>query len=208
MDKKLLDLLNLKRQQAYNNPFSIQKELDSFLEANGIYRTFNEDVFFNKIKGKLYLSDYTLSLYSKAILDNEKELLLHCLLHMGFDKCVLAKMVLDIFRFEKENTYLWHYADFLYSLKVYSFMNDYISLIKDKSYGQSREMLVLLIGESKSPLVIPHLLEAAHDEEILGHTLVALSNFSDPKIISLMKKHTNNKIKWIADTATNYVTNH
>ena len=208
MDKKLLKLLKLKRQQAYNNPFSIQKELDAFLEANGIYRTFNEDIFFNKIKGKLYLSDYTLSLYSKAILDNEKELLLYCLLHMGFDKCVLAKMVLDIFRSETENTYLWHYADFLYSLKVYSFMNDYISLVKDKSYAQSREMLVLLIGESKFPFVIPHLLELAQDEEILGHVLIALSNFTTPEILPIMKKYTKHKIKWIAEVATNYVTTH
>ena len=87
-------------------------------------------------------------------------------------------------------------------------MNDYISLIKDKSYGQSREMLGLLIGESKSPLVIPHILELIQDEEILGHVLIALSNFTDPEILPIMKKHTNNKIKWIADVATNYVTTH
>ena len=208
MDRKLLKLLKRKRQNAYNNPNSILKEFDTFLESKVIYRSFNESLFIKQIKNKKELWDYTLIEYYKATLDNEREFLLYCLFHMGYDKCVLAKMVLDIFQSEKENIYLWHYADLLYSLKVYSFMNDYINLIKNKSYGQSREMLVLLIGESKSPLVIPHLLEVAHDEEILGHTLIALSNFNDPKIISLMKKHTNSKIKWIADTATDYVTNH
>lgn len=208
MDKKLLEILQEKKKSAYSNPCSILKEFDDYLECNGIYRSFNENLFIKQIKNKKELIDFSLAMYFKATLDNEREFLLYCLFYMGYDKCVLAKMVLDIFQSEKENTYLWHYADFLYSLKVYSYMNDYINLIKDNSYGRSREMLVLLIGESKSPLVIPHLLEVVHDEEILGHTLVALSNFSNPKIISLMKKHTNNKIKWIADTATNYVTNH
>lgn len=208
MDKKLLEILQEKKKSAYCNPCSILKEFDDYLLCNGIYRSFNENLFIKQIKNRKELIDFSLTIYFKATLDNEREFLLYCLFYMGYDKCVLAEMVLDIFRYEKGNTYLWHYADFLYSLKVYSFMNEYINLIKDNSYGRSREMLVLLIGESKNPLVIPHLLEVANDKEILGHTLVALSNFSDPKIISLMKKHTNNKIKWIADTATNYVTNH
>ena len=208
MDKKLLEMLQEKKKCAYRNHCSILKEFDNYLECNGIYRSFNENLFINQIKNKKELIDFSLAIYYKATLDNEREFLLYCLFYMGYDKCALAKMVLDIFQYEKGNTYLWHYADFLYSLKVYSLLNEYINLIKDNFYGRSREMLVLLIGESKSPLVIPHLLEIAHDEEILGHTLVALSNFNDPKIISLMKKHTNNKIKWIADIATDYVTNH
>lgn len=208
MDKKILEILRSKKKNAYDNPCSILKEFDDYLECNGIYRSFNENRFFKQVKNKKNLIDFSLSLYSRATLDNERELLLYCLFHMGYDKSKLAKMVLDIFRFEKGNTYLWHYADLLYLLKVYSLMNDYLDLITDKSYGQSREMLILLIGESKSPVVIPHLFELTQDEEILGHVLIALSNFNDPEIIPLMKKHASNKIKWIADIATEYVTNH
>lgn len=207
MDKKLLAILQEKKKNAYCDPHSILKEFDNYLECNGIYHSFNENIFFKQIKNKKELINFSLDMYYKATLDNEREFLLYCLFHMGYDKCVLAKMILDIFQTEKENQYLWDYADFLYSLKVYYFMDDYINLIKDQSYGQAREMLVLLIGESKYPWVIPHLLEVAHDEEIIGHVLIALSNFKDSKILSLMKKYTSNKIKWIADTATNYVTN-
>lgn len=206
MNKKLLELLEFKRQQAYNDPKSIQKELDVFLESNGVYRSFNEDIFMKKIKGKSHLCNYTLSLYFKATLDNEKVLLLRCLLEMGYSENAIIEMVLNIFQLEKENENLWNYADFLYRLKNYSYLDDYVKLIMDQTLGTNREMIILLVGESKALSVIPYLLELAQDDEILGHVLIALTNFKDSRIITLMKKHTDHQKKWVADIAQNYLT--
>ena len=208
MDKKLLKILQEKKENAYRNPDSILKEFDIYLESNGIYRSFNENIFFKSIANKKEHIGFTLNMYSKATLDNEKEFLLYCLYHMGYGKNNLTDMVVNIFQSEKENTYLWHYADFLYLLKDYSRLNDYISIVMDRTYGKNREMLILLIGESKSLSVVPYLLDLLQNEEILGHVLIALSNFTIPEILPIMKKYTNHKIKWIAEVATDYVTTH
>lgn len=208
MDKDLLKLLGEKRAAEYSDPNSVLKEFDAFLESNGIYHSLNQSIFFKHIDGKTALAEFTLHMYSKATLDNERLFLLDCLLHMGYDKCKLAEMVLRVFRSEKENLCLWDYADFLYSIKVYSLLNDYISLIMDRSYGSARQMLVLLVGESKSPLVVPYLLELVREDEILGHVLIALSHFTDSRILPIMEANTHNKTKWIAKVASDYVKKH
>ncbi len=208
MDRQLMNILRLKRQNAYDNPNSVLKEFDAFLEINGIYHSFNDNLFVKQIAKRKELCDFTLQLYSKAKLDNERELLLYCLFHMGYSKNILAKMVLDIFKHEKDNAYLWHYADLLYFLKEYAFLNDYIKLIMDKSYGASREMLILLVGESSIPSVVPYLILLSQEKAVLGHVLTALYKFNDPQILPLMKKNINNPQKWVADIAKSYMSAH
>ena len=83
MDKQLLKLLNKKRKIAYDDPQSISREYDEYLEKNGVYHSFNEKVFFNSIRNKGYLCEFTLSMFFKATYDNEKEFMLNCLLHIS-----------------------------------------------------------------------------------------------------------------------------
>ncbi len=205
MDKQLLKLLEQKRKNAYADPQSIFRKYDCFLEENGVYHSFNEKLFFDSIKNKGNLCEFTLSIYFEATYDNEKEFLLNCLLHMGYDRNSLVELVLDLFKKEKQNKYLWHYADFLYSLKNYEYLDDYIKLIMDKSYGSSREMLILLVGESRMDMVIPYLIELSNDNSVIGHVLTALSHYDDGKITTIMKKHINHPQKWISDIANKYL---
>ena len=208
MDKQLLKLLNKKRKIAYDDPQSISREYDEYLEKNGVYHSFNEKVFFNSIRNKGYLCEFTLSMFFKATYDNEKEFMLNCLLHMGYDHNLLVELVLDIFEKQKHNEYLWHYADFLYSLKNYKYMDDYLRIIMDKEYDTNREMLNLLVGESKQIIAVPYLKELSTDDVVLGHVLIALGNYYDDEIVSIMKKHTNHPIKWISDVAKQYLATH
>ncbi len=208
MDKQLLKLLEQKRKNAYADSKSILKKYDHFLEENGVYHSFNEKLFFDSIKNKGNLCEFTISIYFEATYDNEKEFLLNCLLHMGYDRNSLVELVLDVFENQKQNDYLWHYADFLYSLKNYEYLDDYIKLIMDKGYGSSREMLILLVGESGKEIVIPYLIKLSNDNTVVGHVLVALSHYDDGKIILIMKKHVNHPQKWISDTARKYLAEH
>lgn len=208
MDKQLLKLLKEKRKNVYADPQSILKKYDEFLEKNGVYHSFNQKLFFDSLKGKNNLCEFTLSMFFEATYDNEKELLLYCLLYMGYDHNSLVELVLDIFKKQKQNDYLWHYADFLYSLKNYEYLKDYIKLIMNKSYGTSREMLILLVGESGRNIVVPYLIELSSDNTVIGHVLIALSYYDDDRILPLMKNHTNHPKKWIADIANEYLTKH
>lgn len=208
MDKQLLKLLEQKRKNVYADPQSILKKFDQFLEENGVYHSFNENMFFDSIKNKCNLCEFTKSMYFEATYDNEKEFLLNCLLHMGYDRNSLVELVLDVFEKQKYNKYLWQYADFLYLLKNYEYLDDYIKLIMDKSYGTSREMLILLVGESRKDFVIPYLIELCNDSTITGHVLTALSHYDDDKILSIMKEYTNHPKKWISDVAKKYLKKH
>lgn len=188
MDKQLVKLLKQKRKNIYADPQSILKKYDRFLEENGIYHSLNEEMFFVSIKGQSHLCEFTLSMYFEATYDNEKEFLLNCLLQMGYDSNSLVELVLDIFKEQKQNKNLWHYADFLYSLKNYKYLDEYIQIIMDKSYGTNREMLILLVGESKLDRVVPYLIKLSSDDEVVGHVLTALSNYDNNEIIIIMKK--------------------
>ncbi len=207
MDKQLLKLLRKKRKEIYSDPKSILKKFDAFMEENGIYHSLNQEIFFKSIENKQFLCAKTLSLFFEANYDNEKEFLIDCLLHMGYDRNLLVELVLDIFRTRGSVEYLWHYADFLYSLKNYGYMDDYLKIITDKRYGTSREMLILLVGESKKDFVIPCLMNLAADDEVVGHVLVALSYFSNKQIYQLMTGFVDYPIKWISDVANTYVNN-
>lgn len=49
--------------------------------------------------------------------------------------------------------------------------------------------------------VVPYLIELSHDAEVVGHTLVALSNYVNGEIIATMKTYTKHEKKWISDVA-------
>lgn len=208
MDKKLLKLLKQKRKEIYIDPQSITLKFDRFLEENGVYHSLNQDSFRHSINGKKHLCKPTLEFYQEAVYDNEKLFLLDCLLHMGYDNNLLCKLALNEFTSRDHNDNLWGYADFLYSLKNYNFLNDYITIIMDRSYGDNREMLILLVGESKNQIVIPYLIELSHDSDVIGHVLSALSYFSDDRIIPIMQENAVHPQKWVSKIANKYLQKH
>ena len=208
MDKQLLKLLKQKRAETYKDQNSILKKFDDHLLKDGIYHSLNQELFSESIRGRADLCEYTLSVYKEAKYDNEKKFLLECLLLMGYNRDALTEMVLRIFMTEKYNDSLWSYADFLYSLKNYKYLRQYLNLIMDKEYGASREMLVLLVGESKNASVVPFLIELSKEKTLLGHVLCALSFYESEEILFLMKKNCNNTKKWISSIAKRYVEKH
>lgn len=208
MDRELLKILRERQKCIYEDPKSILKRYDEFLMGNGIYHSFNQDLFFKSIKNKKFLCRGTLLIYFEANYDNEKLFLLECLHNIGYDTDSLVQLVLDIFKRQKNNEFLWQYADFLYTLKNYKYMNDYLKIIMDKDYGINREMLILLVGESKINTNIPYLIELSKDDTVRGHVLAALSNYDDNRIMLLMEENVKNPKKWISDISKEYISKH
>lgn len=205
MDKQLLSLLNEKRQAAYADSDSILKRYDDFLESNGIYHSLNRDVFEKSIKGRIELCDGMVKLYNEAKLDNERLALLEDLSIIGYDEDKLAQLAINAFYIEPRPTDLWEYADLLYSMKNYRYLPQYLDIIKDKSYGEERQMLILLVGKSKNDKVIPILTELLNDSTVYGHALDALSNFQRDEIDGIMSKYENCQVCWIREIAKKYL---
>lgn len=208
MDERFLALAKKKRQVAYDNPESILKKYDHFLEANGIYHSINSDIFKKSIKGRTDLSEDMLALYSEAKLENERIMLLEDLLCVGYDKDELVEMILRSFDAENSPSDLWEYADLLYTIKNYRYIPQYLQIIRNTSYGTARQMIVLLVGKCKKREVVPILIDLLNDTTVFGHALDALSNFDGEDILGIMRKYADCRVAWVRDIAKKYLSKH
>lgn len=93
----------------------------------------------------------------------------------------------------------------MYKIKNYDYLDSYEKIVSDKKYAESRQMIVLLIGESKKENEIPFLISLLGDEDIEGHVILALSNYKTRKIYQIMKEYKNHSQKWIRDIAIKYI---
>lgn len=205
MDKQLLLLLRKKRQEAFSNPDSVLKEYYEYLEIQGVYPSLSSALLEKNLKGHYELCDKILELYKIAKLDNERFFLLENLWHIGYDKVELVKLILSVFFSENRPSNLWKYGDLLFLIKKQEFLSQYLTIIKDKTYGTARQMIVLLVGKSKNNDVIPTLISLLTDKEVYGHALSALSNFHNEEVRRYMLNYTDDKNKWIKEIAITYI---
>lgn len=205
MIRDFLELINQKRAENYNNPNSISKKYDTFLESKGIYHSSNSALFKKSIQGRRDLCDGILELYQNAILDNERIMLLEDLRTIGYDTDSLVELILAPFTSDKRPGNLWEYADLLYSIRNFRYFNQYLSLISDESLGADRQMLVLLVGKSKNDAVIPILKQLLNDPTVYGHALEALTNYEGVEICQVMRQNLSADKEWIRATAKSYL---
>lgn len=203
--KEFFKLLDKKRKEAYLNSDSVLKEYDLFWEMNGLYRSDDIVTFRKKIKGCTELCEGLINLYDKAQLPNEKSSILDDLFAIGYDDDKLVELILKEFYHSNSSANLWSCADLLYSIKNFKYLPQYLAIIKDEFYGTDRQMLVLLVGKSKSLSTVPTLKELLNDPTVYGHALKALSNFSGEDIEEIMHQHLKCKIAWIRNIARKYL---
>lgn len=193
------------RRRAYDTPGSRLREYHNFLLSNGIYPSWHHSNIQKKLKNRKDLCEQVLLFYHSAELENERISLLEDLKIMGYDKNKLVELILDIFWCKKRPANLWEYADLLYSIKDYRHMPQYLAIIQDKSFGDARQMLILLVGKSKKTYVIPTLIELLNDPTVYGHALKALSNFSGDHIERIMHQYLDCGVGWIQEIAEMYL---
>ena len=203
--KELKKIIKKRKEDIYNDPRSVLKKYDEYLALNGIYHTDDTMLFEQKLKGHTELSEMILSFYREAELENEKIALLDDLYATGYDKDKLTEIILEAFFSKKVSSHLWQYGDLLYKMKRYKYLDQYISIIKDKTYGEDRQMVVCLVGKSKKEKVIPILKELLNDDTIEGHVVNALTNFSGEDIVNIMEKYSKCDRIWIRNMAKNYL---
>lgn len=205
MEKDIYQLAEKQRLLAYKNPDSISKEYDAFLEKNNIYHSLNRKLFEKSLHGHIELCDGILDIYKKTSLENEKISLLEDLFVIGYDRNALVELILLVFKSQNRPSNLWEYGDLLYKIGDFNYLHDYLELVKDKSLGSDRQMLLLLLGKSKNKTVIPVLIELLSDNSVCGHALDALSNFSGNEIEESMLKYSKSDITWVRNIAKRYL---
>ena len=69
---------------------------------------------------------------------------------------------------------LWAVGDTLYQIRCPAYAEEYLEIVRDKSFGVSRQMLVLLLGSIRYAKAVPVLLPLLSDSDISLHVLTAL----------------------------------
>lgn len=202
----LKKLMRQRKDQLLHDPGSIVGELEAYLAENGIYYGIDQTKLKSDIKGHSELCGKFLELYRKAVYDGERISLLEYAYAAGCDKDELTRIIINAFDERPLREHLWEYGDLLYRMKNFRFLPDYLRIIADTGIGQDRQMVVLLVGKSRSSEALPILKELTKDETVCGHAVEALCNYQGEDITEIMQRFSDHETKWIRDTAKKYLT--
>jgi hypothetical protein len=76
-------------------------------------------------------------------------------------------------------------------------LNDIVGLIRDKTYGKAREMLVVALGNMKSPDVKYTLIELLDDEDLAGYAIMALGKLKCKEARSTIERFRTHPKSWV-----------
>ena len=113
--------------------------------------------------------------YKMAKLKNEKQYLLGWFHHKGLEEVV--PMLLKDYYSNNSDIDKWAIGDRLYQIRSKKYIDDYLKIISDSSYGQDRQMIILLVGKLKAEAAIPILIDLLEDEGVRLQAIVALGDF-------------------------------
>ena len=129
--------------------------------------------------------------YKMAKLKNEKQYLLGWFHHKGLEEVV--PMLLKDYYSNNSDIDKWAIGDRLYQIRSKKYIDDYLKIISDSSYGQDRQMIVLLVGKLKVEAAIPILIDLLEDEGVRLQAIVALGDFKRENLRPYFERFQNAK---------------
>ncbi|MFX0549444.1 HEAT repeat domain-containing protein [Hathewaya histolytica] len=91
----------------------------------------------------------------------------------------------------------WDIGDALYSIQDKRFEDKYIEIVKDKTNGDSRQMIVILLGKLRLEKAISILIELLKDDDVNGHAIMALGYFKNDELIKHIEPFLHHEKSWI-----------
>lgn len=82
-----------------------------------------------------------------------------------------------------------------------SFFDALVGLVRDRSYGRAREMVVLGLARSKRPAAGDVLIELLDDPEVNGHAVKALAKLKLPRAKPGLERMTTDSRPWVRKAA-------
>lgn len=99
----------------------------------------------------------------------------------------------------------WTLCDYLYQLKDFSFINEYITIASTKSLGSDRQMLFLLFGKMKDLKLLPVMLDNINDYSVNGHILSSLRYYPEKEVKSCFYQFQNDNRTWVRKVVNHYL---
>ena len=127
--------------------------------------------------------------YKTAKLKNEKQYLLGWFHYAGLEEVV--PMLLEDYCSDNANIDRWAIGDRLYQIRSKKYIDDYLKIIADSSYGQDRQMIILLVGKLKIESAIPILINLLEDEGVRLHAITALGDFKREELRCYFERFAN-----------------
>ena len=175
-----------------------EKKLDSILPAfkqELLNLGFNFQVL-NQAEGfmpkhKDSILPIVIKYYKKARLKREKQYLLKWFHHRGLEEVV--PMLLEDYCSDDLNVDRWAIGDCLYQIRSKKHIADYLKIIANASYGQDRQMVILLVGKLKAEVAIPVLIDLLEDEGVRLQAIAALGDFKRGDLRPYFERFQNSK---------------
>lgn len=131
-------------------------------------------------KNKELVLPIVIKYYKEARLKNEKRYLLTWFCHSELEEVI--PMLLADYRSSDPLIDRWAIGDCLYQIHSKKYIADYLKIISDPTYGQDRQMVVLLVGKLKVYEAIPVLISLLDDEGVRLQAIIALGNFKQENL--------------------------
>ena len=109
-----------------------------------------------------------------------------------------SNLLVEEFRRSKSDFSLnWAIGNALSVVADDSVLNDIIGLIRDKTYGKAREMLVVALGNMKTLDVKYTLIELLEDEDLSGYAIMALGKLKTKEARPAIERFLNHPKSWV-----------
>jgi HEAT repeat protein len=92
---------------------------------------------------------------------------------------------------------LWAIGNALSVVANDDVLSDIVGLIRDKTYGKAREMLVVALGNMKSPDVKYTLIELLEDEDLAGYAIMALGKLKCKEARPFIERFLTHPKSWV-----------
>ncbi len=173
--KRMIERYKASEEQMKKNPDSILLDFKQELLNLGFnFQVLNQaESLLPKYKDTVL--PVVIKYYKMAKLKNEKQYLIGWFHHKGLEEVV--PMLLKDYRSNNSDIDKWAIGDRLYQIRSKKYIDDYLKIISDSSYGQDRQMIILLVGKLKVEAAIPILIDLLEDEGVRLQAIVALGDF-------------------------------
>ena len=189
--KRMIDWYKENEEQLRKNPDSILLDFKQELLNLGFdFQVLNQAESFLP-KHKDTILPVVIKYYKMAKLKNEKQYLLGWFHHRGLDEVV--PLLLEDYFSDDPDVDRWEIGDRLYQIRSKKYIDNYLRIISDASYGQDRQMVIVLVGKLKVEAAIPVLIDLLEDEGVRLQAIAALGDFKRDELRPYFERFQNSK---------------
>lgn len=112
-----------------------------------------------------------------------------------------TETLLKLYNHNEKKIDKWAIGDALYSIQDKRFEHEYIEMVSNKHDGNSRQMIVILLGKLRCEQAIQTLINLLKDDDVCGHAIMALGYFKDIELLHHIEPFLAHDNRWVRKEA-------